>query len=250
MVEKIRNRQRGYNEKKDFSSWDPRTKLGNLVKNDGIKDIHEVIILSNPIKEVEIVEKLLPDLKEEIICVGRVQRVTDSGRRMRFRVVVVIGNEDGYVGIGEAKGKEAGPTIRLSIKNAKLNIKEIKRGCGSWECRCNLPHTVPFKVEGKQGSVKVTLLPAPKGTGLVTSGIPKKVLTLAGIKDVYIRTEGHTRTPLNFAHAIINALTGTANIRISERKSEERKIVSGITQKATPAKEEESEKAALANIKK
>lgn len=217
--------------KRDFSGWKPHTKLGRLVKAEEIKDIHEVIKFSQPIKEVEIVDKLLPDLKEEIISVGRVQRVTDSGRRMRFRVVVVVGNGNGYIGIGEAKGKEAGPTIRASIKRAKLNIKEVKRGCGSWECRCNLPHTVPFQVEGKQGSVRVILSPAPKGTGLVASEIPKKILTLAGIEDVYVRTEGHTRTSINFSHGLVNALINTSRIRISEEELENKKIVVGATKK-------------------
>ncbi len=236
---KIRKRDsKEYSDKKDFSSWEPQTKLGKLVKDGEIKDIHEVIKSTNPIKEVEIVDKLLPELKEEIISVGRVQRVTDSGRRMRFRVVVIVGNEDGYIGIGEAKGKEAGPTIRNAIKNAKLDIKEIKRGCGSWECGCNLPHTVPFEVEGKEGSVEVTLLPAPKGTGLVSGEIPKKVLTLAGIKDVYIRAEGHTRTSINFAHSIVNALAKTSQMRISDEKLEERKIVSGSTGEVKEKKKE------------
>lgn len=211
----------------DLSEWKPKTKLGKLVKEGEIKDIHEAIVLPNPIREEEIVEKLLPDLKEEIISVGRVQRVTDSGRRMRFRIVVAVGNKNGYLGIGEAKGKEAGPTIRAAIKNAKLGIKEIKRGCGSWECGCKTPHSIPFKVEGKQGSVKVILSPAPKGTGLVASEIPKKVLTLAGINDIYIRTEGHTRTSINFAKALLNALDNLSKIKLSEKKIEEQKIVVG-----------------------
>jgi small subunit ribosomal protein S5 len=211
----------------DLSSWEPTTKLGRMVKGDEIKTIHDVLKFPGPIREVEIIDKLLPDLREEIISVGRVQRVTDSGRRMRFRIVVIVGNENGYVGVGEAKGKEAGPTIRKAIIKAKLRIKEVKRGCGSWECGCGLPHTVPFKVQGKAGSVRVNLLPAPHGTGLVAGEIPKKILTLAGIKDVYVKTEGHTRTNINFANAIVDALVNTSKIKISDKKAEILKITSG-----------------------
>lgn len=214
--------------KVDLFSWEPKTKLGKMVKNDEIKNFRDALKFPEPIREVEIVDKLLPELREEIISVGRVQRVTDSGRRMRFRIVVAVGNEDGCVSVGEAKGKEAGPTIRKAIRNAKLGIKEINRGCGSWECGCNLPHTVPFKVEGKGGSVRATLLPAPSGTGLVASEIPKKILTLAGIKDVYVKTKGHTRTTINFSYAIMDALSKTTKLKISDEKLKTMKVSSSV----------------------
>ena len=92
-----------------------------------------------------------------------VQRMTDSGRRVRFGVTCAVGNADGFIGVGRAKGKEVGPTIRKAIDNAKLNMIEIKRGCGSWECGCGKPHTLPFEVIGRCGSVTVGLKPAPRG---------------------------------------------------------------------------------------
>lgn len=214
--------------KVDLSSWEPKTKLGRMVKGEEIKTMHDALEVPEQIKEVEIVDKLLPDLREEIISIGRVQRVTDSGRRTKFRIVVVVGNENGYVGFGNAKGRETGPTIRKAIRNAKLNIKEVKRSCGSWECGCNLPHTVPFKVEGKGGSVRVILTPASRGTGLVAGETSKKVLTLAGIKDVYAYTQGRTRSNINFALATIDALINTTKIKISDKKIEELKIHSGV----------------------
>ncbi len=213
---------------RDFSLWVPRTELGKKVRSGEIGSMHEVIELSAPIKEVEIVDKLLPDLSEEIIDVRRVQRVTDSGRRMRFRVVMAVGNNNGYVGVGVAKGKEAGPTIRKAIERAKLNIKEIKRGCGSWECGCKDPHSVPFRVKGKAGSVTVELSPAPKGTGLVSGEIARKVLTLAGISDVWVHTEGHTRSSINFAHAVLDALANTNKMKIKEEDIERLGITSGL----------------------
>jgi small subunit ribosomal protein S5 len=194
-----------------------------------------LLSLSTPIKEVEIVDKLLPELSEEILNVGRVQRVTDSGRRMRFRVITAVGNGNGYVGLGEAKGKEAGPTIRKAIERAKLNIISIKRGCASWECGCGTPHTVPFKVSGKSGGVEVDILPAPRGVGLVSGEIPKKVLALAGISDAWVHTRGHTRTNLNFAHAIYNALYATNSIKVKESDTASLKIIAGQAQKAENA---------------
>ena len=226
---KERRRDDDDDHKRDLSQWVPKTELGRKVKSGEISTIHDVIALSIPIKEVEVVDKLLPQLSEEIINVGRVQRVTDSGRRMRFRVVMAIGNNNGYVGVGEATGKEAGPTIRKAIERAKLNVKEVKRGCGSWECGCRTPHTVPFQVLGAAGSVRVRLSPAPKGTGLVSGEIARKILALSGIKDVWVHTEGHPRTNLNFAHAVIDALVNTTNVKIDGEAAINLGVVAGAS---------------------
>jgi len=214
-------------ERPSLADWEPKTELGRKVKSGEIKTIHEALIYPRPIKEVEIIDALLPNLEEEIIDVTRVQRVTDSGRRTKFRVVVVVGNRDGYVGVGEGKAKEAGPAIRKAIRRAKLNIKEIKRGCGSWECGCGEPHSVPFTVEGKWGSVRVKLIPAPRGTGLVCGDIAKKVLSLAGISDIWVNTRGNTRTSINYAHAVLNALENINRLRFSEEDVKKLGIISG-----------------------
>ena len=201
--------------------------MGIKVRSGEIKNIDELMKYSSPIKEIEIIDALLPDLDEEIIDVGRVQRTTDSGRRMRFRVVTAVGNKNGYIGVGKAKGKEAGPTIRKAIKKAKLNIKSVKRGCGSWECGCGELHSVPFRVVGKCGSIKVFLSPAPKGAGLVSGEIARKILALAGIKDAWVHTEGYTRTSINFAFAVLNALENTKKMKVREKDIENLGIVSG-----------------------
>ena len=219
--------------------WKPRTKLGWQVFRGEIASMRQIMEQSNPIKEVELVDKLLPELQEEILDVGRVQRVTDSGRRMRFRVVAAVGNNDGYVGIGVSKGKEAGPTIRKAIERAKLNIVEVKRGCGSWECGCGQPHTVPFKVSGKEGSVNVTLKPAPRGTGIVTGELSKTLIHLAGIQDVWVKTEGHSRTGINFAKAVIQALQNTKYVKLREGDTKRLRIIEG--QCKQPKKEEKPE---------
>ncbi len=192
-----------------LEEWVPRTRLGMLVKEGRITSIDQVFEANLPIKEVEIVDALLPNLKHEIISVNFVQRQTDAGEVSRFQVTVVVGNEDGYVGVGMAKAKQIRDTIEKAIKVAKLNIIPVRRGCGSWECLCGEPHSIPFRVSGKSGSVRIELLPAPKGVGLVAGDVAKVVLRLAGIKDVWTRSKGETRTAHNMAKAVYNALKMT-----------------------------------------
>ena len=194
--------------------WKPKTRLGRLVASGKIKTMDDALRSGLPLKEPQIVDILLPDLKDEVIDNKMVQRMTDSGRRSKFRVVVVVGNEDGFVGIGQGKDVQVGPAIKKAVDNAKLNIVHIKRGCGSWECSCDEEHSVPFKVVGKSGSVRVVLLPAPKGLGIAAGHTAKVVLQLAGVKDVWTRTFGHTKTTLNFAKATFNALKQTTLMRV------------------------------------
>jgi small subunit ribosomal protein S5 len=87
-----------------------------------------------------------------------------------------------------------------------MNIMRIKMGCGSWECECGTQHSIPLKTVGKSGSVRVELLPAPKGVGLVAENEAKKILRLAGIKDVWVRTSGNTSARINLVSAIFDAL--------------------------------------------
>lgn len=159
-----------------------------------------------------------------------VQRMTDSGRRVKFAVTCVVGNGDGFVGIGRAKGKEVGPTIRKAIDNAKLNVIEIKRGCGSWECACGSAHSLPFTVSGKSGSVEVTFKPAPRGIGLAVGDVAKSILHLAGVKDSWGFARGHTKTTVNYALAVFDALKRTSEIRVSETQEKALKIISGPAQ--------------------
>ncbi len=163
--------------------------------------------------EVGIVNKLLPELNEEVLDVRRVQRTLDSGRRMRFSVLATAGDKNGHVGVGIAKGVEAGPTIKKAINRAKLNIIKVKRSCASWECGCGKEHTVPYNITGKMGSVKVTLKPAPKGVGLVAGDNSKKVLEFAGISDVWTSSKGHTRTVINQVLAVYDALKSATSYK-------------------------------------
>ncbi len=194
--------------------WIPQTRLGKLVKEGQVTNISEALASGLPIRESRIVDALLPEIKDEVLDINMVQRMTDSGRRVKFRATVLVGNGDGFIGLGEGKDVQVGIAIRKAIDSAKMNITGIKRGCGSWECGCGLLHTVPFEVQGKAGSVIVKLKPAPRGLGLAAGDKSKKVLELAGIKDVWARAFGETRTTLNFAKATYNALVKTTTIKV------------------------------------
>lgn len=196
-------------ESTSLEMWVPRTKVGRLVKEGRITSVDEIYRKNLPILEPEIVDILLPNLEHEVIDVGIVQKMTDAGRITRYRAVVVIGNRDGYVGIGKGKARQFRLAVDKAITNAKLNITPVRRGCGSWECTCGEPHSVPYTVRGKSGSVEVILKPAPKGTGLVVGDVAKVVLRLAGITDVWSYTRGETRTTYNFARATYEALRNT-----------------------------------------
>ncbi len=198
-------------------TWEPKTKLGKLVAEGKITSMSQALRSGLPLREPEIVDALLPDLQDEVIDVRMVQRMTDSGRRTKFSVMVAVGNEDGFVGIGKAKSKEVGTAIRKALDKAKLNIIEIKRGCGSWECGCGMPHSLPFKVMGKCGSVRVILKPAPKGVGLAVGDVAKIILRLAGVKDAWGFTRGHTKTTFNYAMATFDALRKTRIVKINPR---------------------------------
>ncbi|NLI74255.1 MAG: 30S ribosomal protein S5 [Euryarchaeota archaeon] len=213
-----------------MADWIPKTKLGRMVLNGEITTMSQALATKLPLREPEIVDILLPELKDEVLDLNMVQRMTDSGRRVRFAATCAIGNGDGFIGLGRAKGREVGPTIRKAIDNAKLNMIEIKRGCGSWECGCGTAHSFPMTVIGKCGSVEVTLKPAPRGVGLAVGDVAKSILGLAGVKDSWGFARGHTKTTVNYALATFDALKRTAEMRISEEQKQCLRIVSGPTQ--------------------
>ena len=194
--------------------WFPQTRLGRLVKEGQVTTMSEALASGLPIRESQIVDALLPEIRDEVLDINMVQRMTDSGRRVKFRATVIVGNGDGFIGIGEGKDVQVGIAIKKAIDTAKMNIIGIKRGCGSWECGCGQNHTVPFEVKGKTGSVEVKLRPAPRGLGIASGGTAKKVLEIAGIKDVWTKVSGETRTTLNFAKATFDALIKTTTMKV------------------------------------
>ncbi|MHA1450083.1 MAG: 30S ribosomal protein S5 [Candidatus Hodarchaeales archaeon] len=190
-------------------NWVPKTHIGQMVKDGLITSIEEVFRNSYRIDDINIVDILLPKLDEQVLWVGRVQKQTDAGRKTVFVATAAVGNYNGIVGVGNGRGAGMGTAIRAAINEAKLNIIPIKRGCGSWECDCSNPHSIPFKVDGKKGSVSINLYPGPSGLGLVCGDAVKKVLKLAGIRDVWSKTTGDTRTTKNYCHAAFDALKQT-----------------------------------------
>lgn len=210
-------------------SWKPKTLVGAKVLAREITDIEAVLDEGTPIFEKEIVESLIPDAKTDLLLIGQskgkfgggqrrvfkqTQKKTKEGNKPRFATYAVVGNENGVVGIGYGKSKETVPAREKAIRSAKLSVFKIRRGCGSWECSCNEPHSIPFRVKGKCGSTVIELLPAPKGTGLKVEKECQKILAMAGIKDVWSRTQGQTKTKINLINACEKALKSLMSTKV------------------------------------
>ena len=195
-----------------IEEWMPRTRLGKMILEGRISSIEEVFMEGLKIREPEIVDVLLPDLQEEVININLVQKQTDAGEKSRFKAIVAVGNRDGYVGLGSGKAKQVRTAIEKGAMDARLNITLVRRGCGSWECGCGKPHSLPFQVEGKCGGVRIVLIPGPRGLGIVASEEAKVILGLAGVKDCWTKSYGSTRTIPSFAHAVFDALRKTYSL--------------------------------------
>jgi small subunit ribosomal protein S5 len=121
------------------------------------------------------------------------------------------------VGIGYGKARETVPAREKAVRNAKLNIIKIRRGCGSWQCNCKEPHSIPFAVEGRSGSVRIKFLPAPKGTGLCAGGETGKILKMAGVGDIWVKTSGVTTSRINAIMAAMAALKKLMEMKVQEK---------------------------------
>ncbi|MBI2669177.1 30S ribosomal protein S5 [Candidatus Woesearchaeota archaeon] len=209
--------------------WKPRTRLGLLVKDGTIKDIDDIFNRHERIMEQEITTALVPDLQEDLLLIGQAkgkfgggqrrifrqtQKKTEEGNKIKFMTCCVVGNKNGYVGLATGKSKETVPSRDKSRRNARVHLIRIKRGCGSWQCSCKQPHSIPFAVRGKCGSTEVELIPAPKGKGLCVEKECAKILALAGIKDVWSKTDGQTGTKLNLIMALMDALKQLSRVKI------------------------------------
>ncbi len=199
-----RQNQRQRKPRNPTEGWVPKTRLGELVK-EGLITLEKIFANNLIVKEKQIIDILLPQLNESVVSISMVQQMTASGQRSRFKAVVLVGT-DGFIGVGSAKSREVGPAIRKAIDRAKLSVIPVLRGCGSKECGCGHTHSVPFKVDGKCGSVKIRLIPAPQGVGLACADKVKQVLKLAGIEDIWSKTFGDTRTSENLVKATVTAL--------------------------------------------
>jgi small subunit ribosomal protein S5 len=197
--------------------WEPRTRLGRMVRDGDVTSMEQALNSGLPLKEPEIVDQLLPGLDDEVLDINMVQRMTDSGRRVKFRCVVAVGNRDGYLGYAEARDDQVGAAIQKAIGVAKLNIIKVDRGSGSWEDRAGGIHSLTRKATGKAGSVTVEIIPAPRGLGLAASETTRKILELAGVQDAWTKSNGNTRTTVNLAKATYNALRNASQSRTPRR---------------------------------
>ena len=136
------------------------------------------------------------EFEEEVVTINRVVKVVKGGRTFRFAAVVVVGDRKGQVGYGTGKSKEVPEAIKKAIDNAKSNIIRVKM-VGS---------TLPQDIIGKHDSGRVLMKPAPKGTGIIAGGPVRKVLELAGYKDVVSKSLG-SNTPINMIRATFDGLS-------------------------------------------
>jgi small subunit ribosomal protein S5 len=192
----------------NIEAWQPKTELGRKVKSRDITSVDEIFEMGKPILEHEIVDALVPNIKDEVLQINQTTRMTDSGRKFAYRAVVLVGDENGHVGIGSGKAAEAKPAVESAIKYAKRNIIKAPLGCGSWECGCGTRHSLPLAVLGRNGSVYVTIKPAPRGLGIAAGEVVKKVLRMAGVHDAWTFSKGRTRNVYNTAMATLDALDG------------------------------------------
>ena len=189
--------------------WIPKTSIGKRVLSGEINSMEEILSKGLRIQEAGIVKKLLPDLKTEVIDVGIIQKMTPNGQSTRFKALVAAGNENGWLGIGMGKSKQMRIAIEKANTAAYLSVSPVSRGGGSWECRCDQKHSVPFKVKGKGGSVTVEIIPAPRGLGLVAGPKIKNLLKMAGIKDAWTTAKGSTSTMNSTSKAVLQCLRYT-----------------------------------------
>jgi len=194
---------------KEEEVWIPKTSIGKRVIAGEINSMEEILSKGLRIQEAGIVKKLLPDLKTEVIDVGIIQKMTPNGQSTRFKALVAAGNENGWLGIGMGKSKQMRIAIEKANNAAYLNVSPVKLGCGSWECRCDQKHSVPFKVKGKGGSVTIEILPAPRGLGLVAGRKIRNLLKLAGLKDAWTTAKGSTSTMNSTSKAVLKCLRQT-----------------------------------------
>ena len=148
------------------------------------------------------------ELKEKVVAINRVAKVVKGGRTFRFSAVVVVGDENGHVGVGNGKAAEVPDAIKKAIEDAKKNLVEVPI----------VDTTIPHELVGQFGSANVLLKPAAEGTGIIAGGSVRPVIELAGYKNIRTKVIG-TNNPRNVVYATIN---GLSNMRTVEQIASKR----------------------------
>ena len=147
------------------------------------------------------------ELKEKVVAISRVAKVVKGGRTFRFSAVVVVGDENGHIGVGSGKAAEVPDSIKKAIQDAKKNLVEVPV----------VGTTIPHEYVGEAGAARVMLKPASKGTGVIAGGSVRPVLELAGYKDIRTKVIG-TNNPRNVVYATINALKSMMTVEQAAKK--------------------------------
>jgi len=147
------------------------------------------------------------ELKEKVVAINRVAKVVKGGRTFRFSAVVVVGDGDGHVGVGNGKAAEVPDAIKKAIEEAKKNLVEVPV----------VGTTIPHEYVGKFGSATVILKPAEEGTGVIAGGSVRPVLELAGYRDIRTKVIG-TNNPRNVVYATMNGLKSMRTIEQVAKK--------------------------------
>ena len=149
----------------------------------------------------------IKELKEKVVAINRVAKVVKGGRTFRFSAVVVVGDENGRVGVGNGKAAEVPDAIKKAIQEAKKNLVEVSI----------VNTTIPHEYIGTFGSAKVMLKPAEKGTGIIAGGSVRPVIELAGFKNIRTKVIG-TNNPRNVVYATIKGLQAMQTVESVAKK--------------------------------
>ena len=147
------------------------------------------------------------ELKEKIVAIERVAKVVKGGRTFRFSAVVVVGDGNGHVGVGNGKAAEVPDAIKKAIQEAKKNLVEVPI----------VETTVPHEYVGTFGSAKVMLKPAAVGTGIIAGGSVRPVMELAGYRNIRTKVIG-TNNPRNVVYATIEGLKSMQTVEQVAKK--------------------------------
>ena len=147
------------------------------------------------------------ELKEKVVAINRVAKVVKGGRTFRFSAVVVVGDEQGHIGVGNGKAAEVTDAIKKAIEDAKKNLVTVPI----------VGTTIPHEFVGRFGSAQVVLRPAAEGSGVIAGGSVRPVLELAGYKDINTKVIG-TNNPRNVVYATIEALKSMTTIEEVAKK--------------------------------